>query len=361
MSGIGRRQPTGADGRGGGRASPPKWELRTALTEPRPHGSVHPPGARCRTRCRCRRARRSHPGLTLHSAYDEHCDRVRRADYFLAESGRGVHVVPDAVPLRQHREDRLLLSPTRPWLALCISRPAAGVLAPPTPPLAAAVRGRSVSWCVLRSSATNPTSRGSASTTSRPSSCGPTASGSSTTTCAWRIRWWCGGASLWSCRSPRRIEGLKLRGIIDRLELRNGELVVTDYKTGRPPSVNWELRQPVRACVLAMPCRAQVSLDAGGDPASPEHWRDHRGDAIRTGHPVRSPRERLQLGRPFERRLRDGDFQPRPTGLRQSAASARGRRAFGGDPERAHLEAPIVLGSPRRERPAVRHSSRRVG
>ncbi len=35
---------------------------------------------------------------------------------------------------------------------------------------------------------------------------------------------------------------LTLRGIIDRLELRDGELVVTDYKTGRAPTVNWEMR-----------------------------------------------------------------------------------------------------------------------
>ena len=46
--------------------------------------------------------------------------------------------------------------------------------------------------------------------------------------------------SAWSCGSARRSASLALRGIIDRLELRDGELVVTDYKTGRAPSVNWE-------------------------------------------------------------------------------------------------------------------------
>src|SRR5215203_2655303 len=36
---------------------------------------------------------------------------------------------------------------------------------------------------------------------------------------------------------------VELRGIIDRLDLRDdGELVVVDYKTGRPPSTSWELR-----------------------------------------------------------------------------------------------------------------------
>ena len=38
------------------------------------------------------------------------------------------------------------------------------------------------------------------------------------------------------------VGSLSLRGIIDRLELRDGELVVTDYKTGRAPSINWEQR-----------------------------------------------------------------------------------------------------------------------
>src|SRR5207253_10311702 len=33
---------------------------------------------------------------------------------------------------------------------------------------------------------------------------------------------------------------LRLRGIIDRLELDAGRLVVTDYKTGKPPSVKYE-------------------------------------------------------------------------------------------------------------------------
>jgi putative RecB family exonuclease len=37
------------------------------------------------------------------------------------------------------------------------------------------------------------------------------------------------------------IDGLRLRGIIDRLELdADGELVVTDYKTGRAPNQNYE-------------------------------------------------------------------------------------------------------------------------
>ena len=52
-----------------------------------------------------------------------------------------------------------------------------------------------------------------------------------------------------------QIDGLHLRGIIDRLELRDGELVVTDYKTGRPPSANWELRSLSGVRFYALLCK----------------------------------------------------------------------------------------------------------
>src|SRR4029078_10633595 len=44
-------------------------------------------------------------------------------------------------------------------------------------------------------------------------------------------------------------------GIIDRLELRDGGLVVTDYKTGRPPSSNWELRSLAGGPFYAFLCQ----------------------------------------------------------------------------------------------------------
>ena len=52
-----------------------------------------------------------------------------------------------------------------------------------------------------------------------------------------------------------QVDGLHLRGIIDRLELRDGELVVTDYKTGRPPSANWELRSLSGVRFYALLCK----------------------------------------------------------------------------------------------------------
>ena len=91
------------------------------------------------------------------------------------------------------------------------------------------------------STAACPTSRCSGSATTRRRGSSPHAIGSSTTTCAWRTRSTIRPIGL-ELRLSAQVGELSLRGIIDRLELRDGGLVVTDYKTGRPPSSNWELR-----------------------------------------------------------------------------------------------------------------------
>jgi putative RecB family exonuclease len=49
--------------------------------------------------------------------------------------------------------------------------------------------------------------------------------------------------------------GVKIRGIIDRLELdANGELVVTDYKTGSAPSEGWEQKSLAGVHVYSLLC-----------------------------------------------------------------------------------------------------------
>ena len=56
-------------------------------------------------------------------------------------------------------------------------------------------------------------------------------------------------------RMEAQVGGLLLRGIIDRLELDDdGELVITDYKTGRSPGVNFELSRMAGVHFYAFLC-----------------------------------------------------------------------------------------------------------
>jgi putative RecB family exonuclease len=55
--------------------------------------------------------------------------------------------------------------------------------------------------------------------------------------------------------SAETAEGVVLRGIIDRLELdANGDLVVTDYKTGSAPSEGWEQKSLAGVHVYSLLC-----------------------------------------------------------------------------------------------------------
>ena len=72
-------------------------------------------------------------------------------------------------------------------------------------------------------------------------------------------------------------DGVVIRGIIDRLELDDdGELVVTDYKTGSAPNEGWEQRSMAGVHVYSLLCermfgrapgarRTPLPFDAGED------------------------------------------------------------------------------------------------
>jgi putative RecB family exonuclease len=141
-----------------------------------------------------------------------------------------------------------------------------------------------------------------------------------------------------------QIDGLTLRGIIDRLELRDGELVVTDYKTGRPPSVNWELRSLSGVRFYALLCH-QVF---GRMPAAVRLMYLSTGEVIEATPSEQATRfvatRTAAVWRAIERACVTGDFQPRPTGLCEVCAFRPWCPAFGGDPDRAHLEAPVAFG-----------------
>ena len=104
---------------------------------------------------------------------------------------------------------------------------------------------------------------------------------SSSATCAWRIRRPC-GRSASSCGWPQPAGALELRGVIDRLDLTDdGELVVVDYKTGRPPSPSWEQRSLSGVQFYAFLCEQVL----GRRPAAVRLMylstrRGHRGAAV---------------------------------------------------------------------------------
>jgi putative RecB family exonuclease len=141
-----------------------------------------------------------------------------------------------------------------------------------------------------------------------------------------------------------RIDGLDLRGIIDRLELRDGELVVTDYKTGRPPSPNWELRSLSGVRFYALLCKEVF----GRLPAAIRLLYLSTGEIIEA-----TPSEQAAsfvaartaaVWRAVERACVTGDFRPRPSPLCEVCAFRPWCSAWGGDPERAAIEAPQAFG-----------------
>jgi putative RecB family exonuclease len=141
-----------------------------------------------------------------------------------------------------------------------------------------------------------------------------------------------------------QIDGLTLRGIIDRLELRDGELVVTDYKTGRPPSVNWELRSLSGVRFYALLCKAVF----GRMPAAIRLMYLSTGEVIEATPSEQATRfvatRTAAVWKAVERACVTGDFQPHPTALCELCAFRPWCPAFGGDPDRARLEAPIAFG-----------------
>jgi putative RecB family exonuclease len=141
-----------------------------------------------------------------------------------------------------------------------------------------------------------------------------------------------------------QIDGLHLRGIIDRLELRDGELVVTDYKTGRPPSTNWELRSLSGVRFYALLCKEVF----GRLPAAIRLLYLSTGEVIEAVPSEQATRfvaaRSAAVWKAVERACLTGDFKPRPTTLCELCAFRPWCPAFGGDPDRAAVEAPVAFG-----------------
>ena len=136
---------------------------------------------------------------------------------------------------------------------------------------------------------------------------------------------------------------LRLRGIIDRLELDAGKLVVTDFKTGKPPKAKYEQGRLGGVHFYAFLCERLLGrrpdriqlLYLSGEPlaiiAEPSE-QSIRGLEQRTS----------AIWTAVERACEREDFRPRPSGLCDWCSYRDYCPAWGGDPEKAKELLPLV-------------------
>ncbi|MGB7878539.1 MAG: PD-(D/E)XK nuclease family protein [Ilumatobacteraceae bacterium] len=145
------------------------------------------------------------------------------------------------------------------------------------------------------------------------------------------------GLELWM-EAP--VGHLTLRGIIDRLELdADGELVVTDYKTGRAPSGNYEQKSLAGVHFYSFLCEAVF----GKRPAKIRLMYLSSGETIETVPSAQSVKfittRTTAVWSAVERACITGDFRPRPSKLCDYCSFQQWCPTFGGDPSRAAVEA----------------------
>lgn len=111
------------------------------------------------------------------------------------------------------------------------------------------------------------------------------------------------------------IDGVRIRGIIDRLDFVDRELVVIDYKTGRPPAPNRELQRLEGVQTYALLCEKVF-----GRLPSAVHLYYLRSRTIVSAVPSPSgtaglARRAKGIWQAIERGCATGDFRPRPSPL----------------------------------------------
>ena len=129
-----------------------------------------------------------------------------------------------------------------------------------------------------------------------------------------------------------KLGSLTLRGIIDRLELdADGELVVTDYKTGRSPGVNFENTRMGGVHFYAMLCEEVL----GRRPVRIQllHLREPVAiSTIPSDQSIRGLRQRTQaIWTAVERACQTEDFRPKVSRLCDFCSFKAYCPAFGGD------------------------------
>ncbi len=145
-------------------------------------------------------------------------------------------------------------------------------------------------------------------------------------------------------RLEATVGDLSLRGIIDRLELdAEGELVVTDYKTGRSPMKNREQTRLGGVNFYAFLCHAVL----GRRPAKVRLMYLRTGEvieAVPTEQSVKFLTRRTEaVFQAVAKACDSGDFRPRPGGLCSFCGFQTWCPSFGGDPSLAAVEVPARL------------------
>jgi len=139
---------------------------------------------------------------------------------------------------------------------------------------------------------------------------------------------------------------LSLRGIIDRLELDDdGGLIVTDYKTGRAPSPNFEQRRLGGVHFYSFLCESVF----GVRPKAIRLMYLSSGETIEarpTNRSVQFVTTRTNaVFNAVERACRTGDFRARKGPLCDYCSFQQWCPEFGGEPALAVVEAPLRLGA----------------
>ncbi|WP_420450700.1 RecB family exonuclease [Ilumatobacter sp.] len=141
-------------------------------------------------------------------------------------------------------------------------------------------------------------------------------------------------------RMAADVGSLQLRGIIDRLELDDdGELVVTDYKTGRAPSGRYEQKSLAGVHFYSFLCEAVL----GRRPARIRLMYLASGETIETVPSAQSVRfittRTAAVWKAVERACTTGDFRPNTSRLCDWCSFRAWCPAFDGDPDLAAAEA----------------------
>jgi putative RecB family exonuclease len=145
-------------------------------------------------------------------------------------------------------------------------------------------------------------------------------------------------------RLEAQVGDLTLRGIIDRLDRSpNGELIVTDYKTGRAPGLRYEQSKLGGVHFYSFLCESVL----GQRPAAIRLMYLRTGEtitAIPSSQSVKFITTRTTaVWKAVERACISGDFKPREGKLCSSCAFQTWCPAFGGDPSKAAVEAPVAF------------------